>query len=64
MNDIWKESSFILVPAFLTARYWQQMVTTVRMFARVIWIHAKERDGELGKEDLLAKLYFPLIMAV
>jgi hypothetical protein len=33
---------------------------TARMFARVIWIHAKERDGELGKEDLLAKLFsFP-----
>ena len=40
-------------------RYWQQLIMTTRMFARVIWIHAKEREGELGKEDLLAKLFFP-----
>ena len=38
-------------------RYWQQLIMTTRMFSRVIWIHAKEREGELGKEDLLAKLF-------
>lgn len=27
------------------------------MFCRVLWIHVKERDGEEGKEDILAKLY-------
>ena len=40
-------------------RYWQQLIMTSRVFARVIWIHTKEGDGELGKEDLLAKLFFP-----
>ena len=35
---------------------------TARMFARVIWIHAKERDGELGKEDILAKLFISMMI--
>lgn len=52
------ESSFSLIGAFLTTRYWQQLMMNVRMFARIVWIHARERDGELGKEDLLAKLCF------
>ena len=43
----------------LMNRYWGQMVLTTRNLARVIWIHAAERDGELGKEDLIAKLYNP-----
>ena len=42
----------------LTTRYWQQLMMTVRMFARVVWVHGKEREGDLGKEDLLAKLFF------
>ena len=46
-----------LIAMVLTARYWQQLMMTVRMFARVIWVHAKERDGDLGKEDLLSKLF-------
>ena len=50
------ESSSSFISAFLISRYWQQLMMNVRLFARVIWIHAKERDGELGKEDLLAKL--------
>ena len=33
------------------------MVCASRNLARLIWIHKKERDGDLGKEDLLAKLY-------
>ena len=32
------------------------MVLTTRNLARVIWTHAKEREGPQGKEDLLAKL--------
>ena len=43
----------------LINRYWGQMVLTTRNLARVIWIHAAERDGVLGKEDLIAKLYNP-----
>lgn len=27
------------------------------MLGRTFWIHAKEREGELGKKDLLAKLW-------
>ncbi|WEW56611.1 hypothetical protein PRK78_002059 [Emydomyces testavorans] len=29
---------------------------TSRILARIIWIHTEERDGEEGKEDVLAKL--------
>jgi ion channel-forming bestrophin family protein len=29
---------------------------TARNLARVFWIHSKERDGDLGKQDLLGKL--------
>jgi hypothetical protein len=28
-----------------------------RTLARVIWVHTCEREGEQGKEDLLAKLH-------
>jgi hypothetical protein len=52
------ESSSSLIGVFLTTRYWQQLMMTVRMFARVVWVHGKEREGDLGKEDLLAKLFF------
>jgi predicted membrane chloride channel (bestrophin family) len=41
-------------------RYWAQMVLTSRNLARIIWVHIAERDGELGKEDLIGKLYWPL----
>ena len=37
-------------------RYWAQLTLTARNLSRVFWIHAKERDGDLGKQDLLAKL--------
>lgn len=33
------------------------MVLTTRNLARIIWVHAAEREGELGKEDLISKLY-------
>lgn len=42
---------------WLMGRYWAQMVLTTRNLARVVWVHAAERDGELGKEDLIGKLY-------
>jgi len=35
------------------------MVLTTRNLARIVWIHAAERDGDLGKEDLIGKLYHP-----
>ena len=59
-----ESSLFSLLRMILTSRYWQQLMMTVRMFARVIWIHAKEREGELAKEDLLSKLFFPFTKQV
>ena len=41
-------------------KYWAQLTLTTRNLSRVFWIHAKERDGDLGKQDLLAKLYVAL----
>jgi putative membrane protein len=38
-------------------KYWSQLQLVSQNLARTIWIHASEREGELGKEDLLAKLY-------
>jgi hypothetical protein len=38
-------------------KYWAQLTFTTQNLARVIWVHAKEREGELGKEDLLAKVF-------
>ncbi|KAH0613851.1 uncharacterized protein H6S33_005737 [Morchella sextelata] len=37
-------------------KFWQQLILHSRNIARVIWVHSKERPGEEGKEDLLAKL--------
>ena len=37
-------------------KYWSQLIFVSQNLARTIWIHAKERDGDLGKEDLLNKL--------
>lgn len=45
-------------------RYWAQLVLTSQNLARIFWVHAKEREGELGKKDLLAKLYAPPLSAV
>jgi predicted membrane chloride channel (bestrophin family) len=41
-------------------KYWSQLQLVSQNLARTIWIHASEREGELGKEDLLAKLYVTL----
>jgi putative membrane protein len=38
-------------------RYWATLTLTSQNLARLIWVHAKEREGEQGKEDLLAKMY-------
>ncbi|KAM7188961.1 Bestrophin, RFP-TM, chloride channel domain containing protein [Naviculisporaceae sp. PSN 640] len=37
-------------------RYWAQLVLTSQNLGRVFWVHGKEREGEEGKKDLLAKL--------
>jgi len=37
-------------------KYWTQLITVSHNLARTIWIHAHEREGDLGKEDLLNKL--------
>ncbi|KAF2714198.1 UPF0187-domain-containing protein [Pleomassaria siparia CBS 279.74] len=37
-------------------KYWSQMLCVGQNLARTLWIHASEREGEAGKEDLLAKL--------
>ncbi|KAF1998792.1 UPF0187-domain-containing protein [Amniculicola lignicola CBS 123094] len=37
-------------------KYWSQIIFVSQNLARTIWIHTAEREGELGKEDLLAKL--------
>ena len=56
-----KEESCLPFSSFLSNRYWAQMVLASRNLARIIWIHTRERDGELGKEDVLAKLSPPHI---
>ncbi|OSS47508.1 hypothetical protein B5807_07351 [Epicoccum nigrum] len=37
-------------------KYWSQIQLVSQNLARTIWIHADEREGDLGKEDLLGKL--------
>jgi predicted membrane chloride channel (bestrophin family) len=37
-------------------KYWSQLLFVGQNLARTIWVHSTEREGELGKEDLLAKL--------
>ncbi|KAF2684605.1 UPF0187-domain-containing protein [Lentithecium fluviatile CBS 122367] len=37
-------------------KYWSQLQFVGQNLARTIWVHASERDGELGKEDLLNKI--------
>jgi ion channel-forming bestrophin family protein len=51
--------SSMLLSRGTDGRYWQQLLMTTRMFARVLWVHVKERTGEDGKEDILAKLLHP-----
>jgi putative membrane protein len=38
-------------------KYWAQLGVTTQSLARIIWTHTKERKGEDGKDDLLAKMY-------
>jgi len=38
-------------------RYWAQLILASQNLGRVYWVHAVEREGELGKKDMLAKLY-------
>lgn len=38
-------------------KYWSQLIFVSQNLARTIWFHAGEREGDLGKEDLLNKLY-------
>lgn len=37
-------------------KYWSQLQLVTQNLARTIWIHTDEREGELGKQDLLQKL--------
>ncbi|KAH8702553.1 UPF0187 domain membrane protein [Talaromyces proteolyticus] len=37
-------------------KYWTQLIMASRNIARLIWLHTREREGELGKDDLLKKL--------
>ncbi|KAF2398567.1 putative membrane protein [Trichodelitschia bisporula] len=37
-------------------RYWAQLTVTSQNLARVVWVHAREREGEDGKVDLLGKV--------
>ncbi|KAL2219891.1 Bestrophin, RFP-TM, chloride channel-domain-containing protein [Thermoascus aurantiacus ATCC 26904] len=37
-------------------KYWALLLQTSRNLARTIWVSISEREGEEGKEDLLAKL--------
>ncbi|KAF2196356.1 UPF0187-domain-containing protein [Delitschia confertaspora ATCC 74209] len=37
-------------------KYWSQILLVGQNLARTIWLHASEREGEEGKEDLLAKV--------
>lgn len=37
-------------------RLWAALTTSSENLARIFWLHAREREDEQGKEDLLAKL--------
>jgi putative membrane protein len=37
-------------------RYWSTLSLHVTNLARLLWVNAKEREGDLGKQDLLGKL--------
>ncbi|KAF2119610.1 Bestrophin, RFP-TM, chloride channel-domain-containing protein [Lophiotrema nucula] len=37
-------------------KYWAQLTLASQNLARLIWIHAEEREGEDAKKDLLAKI--------
>jgi predicted membrane chloride channel (bestrophin family) len=62
MSDMEKAESSVPFD-YANHRYWAQLVMTTRNIARVVWIHAKERNGDLGKQDLLGKLYLPFLIS-
>jgi putative membrane protein len=35
---------------------WATLSVQIRNLARYFWVHVDEREGDVGKEDLLAKL--------
>jgi putative membrane protein len=37
-------------------KYWSQLTLSAHGLARVFWVHGAEREGEQGKQDLLAKM--------
>ena len=37
-------------------KMWSWLSAMSQNLARVIWVHTKEREGELGKQDLLGKI--------
>ncbi|TID20891.1 hypothetical protein E2P81_ATG05522 [Venturia nashicola] len=37
-------------------KYWTQLTLSAQCLARVFWVHGAEREGEEGKQDLLAKM--------
>ncbi|KAE9993961.1 hypothetical protein EG327_002295 [Venturia inaequalis] len=37
-------------------KYWAQLTLSAQCLARVFWLHGEERNGEQGKQDLLAKM--------
>lgn len=37
-------------------KYWSQLTLSAQCLARVFWVHGMEREGEVGKQDLLAKM--------
>lgn len=39
-------------------KYWAQLTLASQNLARLVWIHADEREGDVGKQDLLGKLTF------
>lgn len=37
-------------------KYWAQLILATQVLGRTFWVHAKEREGDLKKKDILAKL--------
>ena len=37
-------------------KYWSQLIYNSNILARLIWLHTQTREGEEGKQDLLAKM--------
>lgn len=37
-------------------KYWSLLLLAGQNLSRTVWIHASEREGDVGRDDLLAKL--------